>query len=474
MSGPAELTLDAGDLSRVAPEAQRVESALTLVIDCEKPLSPSSRHALAGVDRVELGRGERAALRPPDRPGTLTIALADPLVSGAHAYIERDLDRYWLEDSGSRNGTRVNGATVRRRLLEDGDLIEVGRTLLLFRSNVRVPEATSLDWIPAASDTVLPGVLTLEPRLAAELVKLSRIARSDLSLLVMGESGTGKELLARAIHAASERSGAFVAVNCGAIPENLVESELFGWKRGAFSGAVSDHTGLVKSADRGTLFLDEIADLPLPSQAALLRVLQEREVRPVGGGASSRVDLRVIAATHQPLLRLVENGRFREDLYARILGFSLELPPLRKRTEDLGLLIGTLLERHAEDARRVRFEPGAALALLRHAWPRNIRELENSLKAALVLAEDGLLRREHFVLSPSRPPAALASEPEAEAPLAPSRPLDDAQKAHRSELVALFREHRGNVSAVARATGKARNQIQRWMKRYAINPLDFE
>lgn len=473
MSEPVEMTLDASDSSRATPGAIRVESALTVVIDCERPLSTPTRHALAGVDRVELGRGERAATRSSGRPATLTITLADPLVSSTHARLERNLDRYVLEDAGSRNGTRVNGTSVERHWLVDGDLVEVGRTLLLFRSNVQVPEGTPLDLAPTSSDAALPGVLTLEPGLAAELARLGRIARSDLSILLLGESGTGKEVVARALHAASGRGGAFVAVNCGAIPENLVEGELFGWKRGAFSGAVSDHIGLVRSADHGTLFLDEIADLPLPSQTALLRVLQEREVRPVGGGASSRVDLRIIAATHQPLPRLVEDGRFREDLYARILGFLLQLPPLRERTSDLGLLIATLLERHAKDAGHVRFEPGAALSLLGHTWPRNIRELENSLKAALVLAESGLLRREHFMLSAARGHV-TASEDALSAAPQPPRPLDEAQQAHRSELVALFREHHGNVSAVARATGKARNQIQRWMKRYAINSADFE
>jgi DNA-binding NtrC family response regulator len=470
------MTLDAGDASRAAPLALRVEGSLTVVIDCDRPLAESSRHGLSGIDRVELGRGERDARRSTTMPATLTLALPDPLVSSTHARLERELDRYWLEDAASRNGTRVNGQDVTRHLLKDGDVIEVGHTLLLFRSNVGVPDETPLDLVPGSSNAPLPGVITLEPQLAAELTKLSRLARSDLSIVLLGQSGTGKEVVARAIHAASERRGAFVAVNCGAIPENLVEGELFGWKRGAFSGAVADQAGLIRSADRGTLFLDEIADLPLASQAALLRVLQEREVRAVGGGAATPVDLRVIAATHQPLPALVEAGRFREDLYARVLGFLLELPPLHKRREDLGILIRALLERHAHQPDGVRFEPDAALALMRHAWPRNIRELENSLKAALVLGEEDRLRREHFVLSGRSDALDAASRDDrSEQPgPEPPRPLDDVQLAHRAELVALFQEHRGNVSAVARATGKARNQIQRWMKRYAISPVDFE
>jgi transcriptional regulator with PAS, ATPase and Fis domain len=170
-----------------------------------------------------------------------------------------------------------------------------------------------------------------------------RIAPSSVPLLVRGETGTGKELMARAIHEASERRGAFVPVNCGALPRDLLESELFGHRRGAFTGASGDRSGLVRRAHRGTLFLDEIAELPPDSQVALLRVLQEGEVRPVGACEEITVDVRIVAATHQDLRERIASGRFREDLYARIAGFEITMPPLRERREDLGMLIATLL-----------------------------------------------------------------------------------------------------------------------------------
>src|SRR5207302_1217977 len=189
-----------------------------------------------------------------------------------------------------------------------------------------------------------------------------------------GETGTGKEVIARAIHAASRRPGAFVAVNCGALAPNLVESELFGHKKGAFSGATEDHNGLVRAADKGTLLLDEIGDLPVPTQAALLRVLQQREVLPLGTTKPMPVDLRVVAASHRDLEAEVGAGRFREDLWSRLAGYTAQLPALRDRREDLGLLVAALLARLVQ-TRPIRFTSEAGLALVQYDWPRNVREL---------------------------------------------------------------------------------------------------
>jgi transcriptional regulator with GAF, ATPase, and Fis domain len=282
---------------------------------------------------------------------------------------------------------------------------------------------------------------------------------------------------AQAVHALSGRSGAFVAVNCGALPETLVESQLFGHRKGAFSGATEDRPGLVRSAHRGTLFLDEIGDLPLDSQAALLRVLQERQVMPIGATQPVEVDLRLCAATHRPLERLVAQGKFREDLLARLMGYTVQLPSLRERREDLGLITGALLRRVAgERAERVTFAKDAARAIFRHGWPLNIRELEKCLAAAVVLAGDGPIQRDHL-------PAQLAttatttSEPKSEPSLEGSnsgiRALssDDADK--RARLVALLTEHGGNISAVARALGKDRVQIRRWLQRFQLDPESF-
>jgi transcriptional regulator with GAF, ATPase, and Fis domain len=205
-------------------------------------------------------------------------------------------------------------------------------------------------------------------------------------VLLLGETGTGKELLARAIHRLSERKGPFVAVNCGALPMTLVEAQLFGHVRGAFSGAVADAPGLLRSSDGGTLLLDEVGDLPEPSQAALLRALQEREVMPVGGVRAIKTDLRVVAATHQPLEKLVAQGDFRKDFYARLAGYSFSLPPLRERREDIGLLVGAFARE-----RPIRLTAAAGRALLRYPWPLNVRELHQALDVAATLAEGELI-----------------------------------------------------------------------------------
>jgi transcriptional regulator with PAS, ATPase and Fis domain len=284
---------------------------------------------------------------------------------------------------------------------------------------------------------------------------LAEVAPSTLPVLVRGETGTGKELAARAVHARSGRAGPFVAVNCGALPATLVESELFGARRGAYSGAVEERVGLVRAAEGGTLFLDEIGDLAAPSQAALLRVLEEREVLPLGAARPLRVDVRFVAATHRDLDALAQAGTFRADLLARLAGFTLALPPLRARREDLGLLARALLAREApERAARATFSVEAARALFRHRWPANVRELGKCLHAAALLARDGAI--------------GLAELPEALRVAPDEAPLSDEDARRRAELAALVERHGGNVSAIARALGKDRKQVQRWLKRFKI------
>jgi transcriptional regulator with PAS, ATPase and Fis domain len=232
--------------------------------------------------------------------------------------------------------------------------------------------------------------------------KIEKVARADISVLVTGETGTGKELIAREVHKRSTRArGPFVVINCGAIPENLLESELFGHVKGAFTGAVATRPGRFQQADRGTLFLDEIGELPLHLQVKLLRALQERQVTKIGDNRAENVDIRVVAATHRNLEQMVKEGGFREDLYYRLNVVQVHLPPLRERGEDVVVIANFLMQKYADeyDKKIKGFTPKALTAIRKYAWPGNVRQLENRLKRAIVLCEGRELRPEDLDIS---------------------------------------------------------------------------
>src|SRR5262245_16250929 len=249
--------------------------------------------------------------------------------------------------------------------------------------------------VPRASDDLpLPPIVGASARMQRLLRLIRRVAPTDSTVLILGESGTGKELVARSLHVLSKRSrGPFVPVNLGALPESLMEGELFGSVRGAFTGATTDRKGLVEAAHGGTLFLDEIGDMPLPTQVKLLRTLENNEVRRLGENTPRLVDVRVIAATNRDLQAMVADGRFRGDLYYRLNVVQIELPPLRERPEDIGLLAAFFLERAARRTGRkgLRFTPDAMALLAHHAWPGNVRELENAVAHAIAVTEGDVL-----------------------------------------------------------------------------------
>ncbi len=441
---------------------------LVVALDCEQPTKAGLRISLSEVDSLQIARGTTCHHERTTENGgaVLVLTLPDRHLSSDHARISKTEsgDGYILTDSKSKNGTFINGSRTKKTKLHDLDIVAVGSTLLMFRQDIaRFPrEPADVD---AASFS--DPMATLSPHFARMSAKAARCAATDLAILLTGESGTGKEVAARWLHKRSGRRGEFIAINCGALPETLIESELFGAKRGAFSGADRDRVGLVQAADGGTLFLDEIAELPLASQVKLLRVLQEREVTPVGDTVAQKVDIRVISATLKDVDEAVTDGRFRPDLLARIAGFRFDLPRLADRPEDIGLLIGRMVERHKDanlsDA-PIRFERTAARGLLQYEWPLNVRELEQVLHSAIALADNGKIATKDL-------PTAIqaASVPQR----AGARGESQEEEVFRAELVTQLRAHRGNISAVARKMGKARVQVRRWCERFGLDASEF-
>ncbi|HEY0823758.1 MAG TPA: sigma 54-interacting transcriptional regulator [Ramlibacter sp.] len=309
------------------------------------------------------------------------------------------------------------------------------------------------------------AILTRSPRMEQVLAEARLVAQSDAAVVIQGPSGSGKELLARAIHAASPRAARpLVAVNCGAIPENLVESELFGHVKGAFTGAVRDRPGLFAEARGGTVFLDEIAELPLAAQVKLLRVLQEGELRPVGGERTLKVDVRVLSASHRKLQDEVAAGRFREDLFYRLHVVGLELPGLAERREDIPLLarhfLASLAQRYAKPVSG--FAPGALEALVGAAWPGNVRQLQNVVEKCVVLSTAPLV------------PAALVQRALAHQ-AGDMLPLDEARRQfERDYLVQLLKMPAGNVSQAARLARRNRTDFYALLGRHQLEAGSFK
>jgi len=308
-------------------------------------------------------------------------------------------------------------------------------------------------------------IITRNAAMEDLLGRAYRVAGGDASVFIEGESGTGKELLAKAIHRASRRAQApFIAVNCGAIPENLLESELFGHRRGAFTGAVQDHQGLFVSASGGTLFLDEIGDMPLPLQVKLLRVLQEREVRPVGATRSVPVDVRVISATHRDLEEEMKAGRFREDLFYRLNVVTLSLPPLNQRRDDIPLLAEYF---RAELAQRYQkpvtaFSKGAIELMMAADWTGNVRQLYNVVEQAIALSTGPQIQAS--VLQD-----AIKDRVEDVVPFADAR-----RQFEFDYLVGLLQMTRGNVTQAARLAGRNRTEFYKLLHRHSLDPAQFK
>jgi len=337
------------------------------------------------------------------------------------------------------------------------DLLQKVAAAIKLSGDHREADAPDAEW--------RAGIVTRSPKMEDLLRQARLVAESDASVLIFGDSGTGKELLARAIHRASRRTdGPFVAVNCGAIPAELLESELFGHARGAFTGAVQAHRGLFQTADGGTLFLDEVGDMPLPLQVKLLRVLQEGEVRPLGATQSIPVDVRVISATHRDLEAQRAAELFREDLYYRLNVVSLRLPPLAERREDIPVLATHFLRRLAERYHKPQptLAPEAMALLIAAPWPGNVRQLLNLLEQAIALTTTAVIPASVVQNALSEDASALA-------------PFEEARRSfERDYLVRLLKITGGNVTQAAQMAKRNRTEFYKLLQRHKLEPSMFK
>lgn len=391
-------------------------------------------------------------------PHNSVVIADDPYVSREHCRIEAKPDGLVLRDCGSRNGTWWQGHHIQTKVLPERGGFQVGKTTIHYHVEV-IREAIE----PTPQHRC--GELLGRSRLMQELFALvHRIAPSDATVLITGESGTGKELLARALHASSGRANkAFVALNCGALPVSIIESELFGHERGAFTGATTQHRGVFEQAHGGTLLLDEIGEMPLELQTRFLRVLETKTVRRVGGTADLPIDCRIIAATNRDLAQLVERSLFREDLYYRLYIVPLIIPALREHPEDILLLARHFLSTQRRTGQLWHFSATAEEKLRRHAWPGNVRELRHTIERAIVTAPGALIDADHLLLAPAR----QGHETSLRVAEASTRyGLRDHERKMIEEALASYA---GNVSQAAKVLGIARSTLLVRIKKFGID-----
>ncbi|MEM7586836.1 MAG: sigma 54-interacting transcriptional regulator [Acidobacteriota bacterium] len=433
------------------------------------------------------GKGQRYVLEEAvfaiGRQDANDLQILESAVSRRHCEIHRQGDDYELRDVGSARGTFVNGVPVGSHTLAHGDFLQISTTSLVFLHETPADSSTAeQDVLPAGSTMVAKrpeevtegsskrsrgasithGLVGESPAMKRLLDFIDRVAGVDSTVLLRGESGTGKELAARALHRASRRvDGPFIEVNCATLSETLLESELFGHERGAFTGAVGRKIGRFEAAHGGTLFLDEVGEVPISLQARLLRALQERRFERVGGKRAIAVDVRVIAATNRDLEAAIRDGTFREDLFYRLNVIQYELPPLRDRREDVPLLARHFVRRHGERLHRpgVGIDRAALRALVAYDWPGNVRQLSNTIERALVLGDGEMIRPEDL------PDETLTD-------LGDELPLSDYQTAinatKRRLLTTALAEADGNAAEAGRRLGLHPNSFRRLMRQLGL------
>ena len=422
-----------------------------------------------GIRLVEIGAAlELGRERLRENRSVARFETDDPHMSRSHALLSRNATgAVTVRDLGSRNGVLLNGEPLSdERALRDGCLLFIGSHVFVYRlMSPDEIEAIQSEWAEP-----LAPVPTMSAVLARISARLRRLARSRVDLLLGGETGVGKEVFAEAIHRESGRPGPLIAINCAALPETLLESELFGYARGAHSMADQSKAGLIEQAEGGTLFLDEIGEMSQSGQSKLLRFLQDRMLTPLGSTRPRRMDVRVIAATRRPVALSDTDTGVRFDLATRLGPEPLMLPPLRARPEDIGLLARYFLRDHPRS-----FGVPAFRSLFLHRWPGNVRELVKTMQLAAVLSEPNTrIEAEHLPFAPE--PDLTTDEPSRRAIEDGSIPLDPDLPSRRptsERLTKLLGRHHGNVADVARDLGRQRTLVWRWLRQEGLDPERF-
>ena len=443
--------------SPLSPGEAKDRAVLLVSGSAETPGLPARTRLQIVGDELYVGR------RADGLPVAANAAvLEDGLVSGKHARIVRGAGGFDVEDLGSKNGTFVDNVRAEGRVrLRDGALLFFGNHVGVFR----MVSTLELDAIKAELVGPLGPVATASPGMAVACDRLRRLAVAEGELFIVGETGVGKEVYARAVHQMSGRKGSFVAINCAAIPRDLVESELFGYRAGAHSTAHQAKAGLIEEAEGGTLFLDEIGEMTQEAQIKILRFLQDRELTPLGSTRPRRMDVRIIAATNRVIAPAgAKNAQgLRDDIVARLGAAPIHLPPLRDRLEDLGALAAHFLA--AARVTGAKFEQPAFRAICLHGWPLNVRELEKIVTTAAVLTGGAKPIALRDLPDPIAAAVALPAGPAARRPAGPS-PTPE-------QLEELLRRYDGNVADVSRELGKHRAAVWRWIKKFGLGPQKF-
>ncbi len=423
-----------GTLAFNAPQLSSPARRFQLVVE---PIGGSPRTILLEPGVYTIGTGKEANVR-----------VADPHVSRAHLKLVVSLDGVSIEDLGSSNGTWISDVSIRAVMVTMTTQVMIGRTPLRIEI---------LDDQERRSFGEAVGECT---KIAEVFQHLAKLAPTDLTVTLIGETGTGKDVLARALHAGSTRAALpFVVFDCGAVAPNLIESELFGHVKGAFTGAVAERKGIFEQGHNGTVFLDEIGELPLELQPRLLRVLEQRTVRRVGGTKDTAVDVRVIAATNRDLEQQIEDHKFRQDLYFRLNAAVVHVPPLRERLEDMAILVRSMLD----DVGKPLAVADSALETLRaHDWPGNVRELRNVVTTAAALADGPILEARHF--------ASLAQRGKRKDPTLDRLPLAGRtlDALERAAIKQTLGQLGGNKTQAAQALGIAASTLYEKIKKFGI------